>query len=42
MDAYGLATGFSQHLVQIQDGVIKLITPPDLAQAKLLVPYPGQ
>ncbi|HEY6431326.1 MAG TPA: amino acid ABC transporter substrate-binding protein [Acetobacteraceae bacterium] len=42
VDAYGLATGFSQHLVQIQDGVIKLVTPPDLAQAKLLVPYPGQ
>lgn len=42
VNAYGLSTGFSQRLVQIQGGVIKLITPPDLAQAKLLVPYPGQ
>ncbi len=42
VNAYGLAEGFSQNLVQVQDGVIKLITPPDLAQAKLLVPYPGQ
>ena len=39
---YGLAEGFSQNLVQVQDGVIKLITPPDLAEAKLLVPYPGK
>ena len=38
----GLAEGFSQNLVQVQDGVIKLITPPDLAEAKLLVPYPGK
>ncbi len=42
VDANGRAEGFSQNLVQVQDGVIKLITPPDLAQAKLLVPYPGQ
>ena len=39
---YGLAEGFSQNLVQVQDGVIKLITPLDLAEAKLLVPYPGK
>lgn len=39
---YGLAEGFSQNLVQVQNGEIKLITPPDLAQAKLLVPYPGK
>lgn len=38
----GLAEGFSQNLVQVQDGVIKLITPPDLAEAKLIVPYPGK
>jgi branched-chain amino acid transport system substrate-binding protein len=41
VDAFGAATGFAQHMVQIQNGAIKLITPPDLAQAKLLVPYPG-
>ncbi|MEO9189531.1 MAG: amino acid ABC transporter substrate-binding protein [Acetobacteraceae bacterium] len=39
---YGLAQGFSQSLVQVQDGVIKLITPPELAEAPLLVPYPGK
>lgn len=39
---YGLAEGFSQNLVQVQNGAIKLITPPDLAQAKLIVPYPGK
>ncbi|MGA9868039.1 MAG: amino acid ABC transporter substrate-binding protein [Acetobacteraceae bacterium] len=38
----GLNEGFSQNLVQVQDGVIKLITPPDLAEAKLIVPYPGK
>jgi branched-chain amino acid transport system substrate-binding protein len=41
VDEFGAATGFAQHMVQIQNGAIKLITPPDLAQAKLLVPYPG-
>lgn len=41
VNADGLSTGFSQHMVQIQNGAIKLITPPDLAEAKLLVPYPG-
>ncbi len=42
VDANGLSDGFVQDLVQVQDGVIKLITPPELAQAKLLVPYPGK
>jgi len=41
VNADGLSTGFTQHMVQIQNGAIKLITPPDLAEAKLLVPYPG-
>lgn len=38
----GLSEGFNQYLVQVQEGVIKLITPPDAAQAKLIIPYPGQ
>jgi len=41
VNADGLSTGFTQHMVQIQNGTIRLITPPDLAEAKLLVPYPG-
>ncbi len=41
VNEYGLCTGYAQHLVQVQDGQLKLITPPDLAQAKLIVPYPG-
>jgi branched-chain amino acid transport system substrate-binding protein len=41
VNADGLSTEFSQHMVQVQNGSIKLITPPDLAEAKLLVPYPG-
>jgi hypothetical protein len=41
VNEYGLCTGYSQHLVQVQGGELKLITPPDLAQAKLIVPYPG-
>lgn len=41
-DQYGGSTGLAMHLVQVQDGVIKLITPPDLAQAKLQVPYTGK
>ncbi len=41
VDANGLSTGFSQNMVQIQNGVIKLITPPDLAESKLQVPYTG-
>jgi branched-chain amino acid transport system substrate-binding protein len=41
VNANGLSTEFSQHMVQIQNGVIKLITPPDLAEAKMQVPYPG-
>ena len=42
VDQYGLSTGFSQQLVQVQNGDLKLITPPDLAQAKLMVPYQGK
>lgn len=42
VDANGLSQGFSQSLVQIQDGHLKLVTPEDLAEAKLLVPYPGK
>jgi len=42
VNQHGLSEGFSQNLVQVQDGTIKLITPPDLAEAKLLVPYPGK
>jgi len=41
VNADGLSTEFTQHMVQIQNGAIKLITPPDLAEAKVLVPYPG-
>jgi branched-chain amino acid transport system substrate-binding protein len=41
VNADGLSTEFTQHMAQIQNGAIKLITPPDLAEAKLLVPYPG-
>jgi branched-chain amino acid transport system substrate-binding protein len=41
-DKYGGATGFAMHLVQVQNGVIKLVTPPDLAQAKLQIPYTGK
>ena len=41
VDANGLALQYVQEMVQIQNGVLKLITPPKLAQAKLLVPYTG-
>jgi branched-chain amino acid transport system substrate-binding protein len=41
VNEYGLCTGFQQQIVQVQNGELKLITPPDLAQAKLEVPYPG-
>lgn len=41
VNANGLALGFQQTLVQVQDGVLKLVSPPSLAQAKLLVPYTG-
>ncbi|HSU04946.1 MAG TPA: amino acid ABC transporter substrate-binding protein, partial [Acetobacteraceae bacterium] len=37
----GLSTGYGQYLVQWQNGQIKLITPDSLAEAKLMVPYPG-
>ena len=42
VDQYGLAEAFSQELVQNQNGELKLVTPPDLAQAKLTAPYPGK
>ena len=42
VDANGLALGYEQELVQIQNGQIKLITPPHLAEAKLISPYTGQ
>ncbi len=41
VDQYGLYMGQGQQLVQVQNGVLKLITPADLAQAPLEVPYPG-
>lgn len=41
VDANGLAMGYQQTLVQVQDGTLKLVSPPSLAQAKLLVPYTG-
>jgi branched-chain amino acid transport system substrate-binding protein len=41
VDQYGRNIGLTQELVQIQNGQIKLITPPDLAEAKLVVPYSG-
>lgn len=41
VDQYGLSTGYGQYLVQWQNGELKLITPPEYAQAKLIVPYPG-
>jgi branched-chain amino acid transport system substrate-binding protein len=42
VDANGLSQGFSQSLVQIQDGHLKLVTPENMAEAKMLVPYPGK
>jgi branched-chain amino acid transport system substrate-binding protein len=42
VDPYGLSHGYSQELVQKQNGELKLITPPNLAQARLVVPYPGK
>lgn len=41
VNANGLALGYQQTLVQVQNGVLKLVSPPSLAQAKLLVPYTG-
>jgi len=41
VDPNGLALKYVQEMVQIQDGKIKLITPPNLAQATLLSPYTG-
>lgn len=37
----GLSLGYVQDLLQIQDGVLKLVYPTADAQAKLLVPYTG-
>ena len=42
VDANGLALGFGQELVQYQGGQLKLLTPPSLAEGKLLTPYTGQ
>jgi branched-chain amino acid transport system substrate-binding protein len=41
VDANGRAVGATQDMVQIQNGVLKLVSPPALAQAKVLVPYTG-
>lgn len=41
VDENGRATGFEQDMVQVQNGAIKMVWPDDLAQAKLIVPYPG-
>jgi len=41
VDANGLALGFVQDLLQIQDGVLKLVYPAKDAEAKLLIPYTG-
>lgn len=38
----GLFIGHGQEIVQVQNGQLKLLTPPDLAQAKVEVPYPGK
>lgn len=37
----GLALGYAQDLLQIQDGVLKLVYPAADAEAKLLAPYTG-
>ncbi len=42
VDPSGLALGYEQELVQIQNGEIKLLTPSSLAEAKLVAPYTGQ
>lgn len=41
VNANGLALGFAQDLLQIQDGVLKLVYPEAAAEAKMLVPYTG-
>jgi branched-chain amino acid transport system substrate-binding protein len=41
VDRNGLSTGYDQYIVQWQQGTLKLITPPEYADAKLLVPYPA-
>jgi branched-chain amino acid transport system substrate-binding protein len=41
VDANGLQLGYKQDMVQIQNGVIKMVWPSHLAQTKLIVPYPG-
>lgn len=42
VDGNGAAQGFAQQLVQIQDGKLKLLTPPKIAEAKVLTPYTGK
>jgi branched-chain amino acid transport system substrate-binding protein len=41
VDPNGLSIGYGQDMVQVQNGDIKLVWPDDLAQAKLIEPYPG-
>jgi hypothetical protein len=41
VDANGLMVGASQEMVQIQNNVLKLVTPPSLAESKVLVPDTG-
>ncbi|MGH7043657.1 MAG: amino acid ABC transporter substrate-binding protein [Acetobacteraceae bacterium] len=42
VNANGLSTGYGQYLIQWQGGAMKVITPPEFAQAKALVPYTGK
>jgi hypothetical protein len=42
MNENGLAMGFNQELVQIQDQKLKLLTPEESAEAKLMTPYTGK
>jgi branched-chain amino acid transport system substrate-binding protein len=37
----GLSLGYAQDLLQIQDGILKLVYPASDAEAKMLVPYTG-
>jgi branched-chain amino acid transport system substrate-binding protein len=41
VNADGLSTGYGQYMLQWQDGTMKLITPKNLAEGKLQVPYKG-
>jgi branched-chain amino acid transport system substrate-binding protein len=42
VNANGLSLGFVQYLVQIQSGALKLVWPPQLAEADLRTPYTGE